>query len=132
MADKQFSAEWRDGEYMSGWATDPEMSDLGIANFVSGWGTQIPNSIAQALSNDTAAEQPQSGDAIEFGIEDVQRVLILIQESNERRETRRAKQQESDPMMRCDCGHTVRRSWVMNASLGTSCVDCYDRMSDEY
>jgi len=31
---------------------------------------------------------------------------------------------------RCDCGHTVAKSLVMNASLGTSCPDCYDRMSD--
>ena len=32
---------------------------------------------------------------------------------------------------RLDCGHDVYyRSHVMNASLGTSCPDCYDRMSD--
>jgi len=30
---------------------------------------------------------------------------------------------------RCDCGHTVAKSSVMSASLGTSCPDCYDRMS---
>lgn len=30
-----------------------------------------------------------------------------------------------------DCGHTVyHQSEVMSASLGTSCPDCYDRMSD--
>ena len=29
----------------------------------------------------------------------------------------------------CDCGHAVPRKLVMNASLGTSCPDCYDRMS---
>jgi len=30
-----------------------------------------------------------------------------------------------------DCGHTVYdRVMVMHASLGTSCPDCYDRMSD--
>lgn len=32
--------------------------------------------------------------------------------------------------VRCDCGHTVARSQVMSASLGTSCPACYDRMSD--
>jgi len=32
-------------------------------------------------------------------------------------------------MVPCSCGHTVPRSDVMNASLGTSCPDCYDRMS---
>ncbi len=33
-------------------------------------------------------------------------------------------------LVRCDCGHSVERALVMNASLGTSCPDCYDRMSD--
>lgn len=32
--------------------------------------------------------------------------------------------------VQCDCGHTVAKNLVMNASLGTSCPDCYDRMSD--
>lgn len=31
--------------------------------------------------------------------------------------------------VKCDCGHVVPRAWVMSASLGTSCPDCYDRMS---
>lgn len=31
--------------------------------------------------------------------------------------------------IRCDCGHEVPEGQVMSASLGTSCVDCYDRMS---
>ena len=29
----------------------------------------------------------------------------------------------------CTCGHSVHPSLVMNASLGTSCPDCYDRLS---
>ena len=29
----------------------------------------------------------------------------------------------------CDCGHDVPEGQVMSASLGTSCFDCYDRMS---
>jgi len=33
-------------------------------------------------------------------------------------------------MVLCDCGHEVARVHVMRASLGTSCPDCYDRMSD--
>ncbi len=32
-------------------------------------------------------------------------------------------------MKKCDCGCTIPRSSVMNASVGTSCPDCYDRMS---
>ena len=33
-------------------------------------------------------------------------------------------------MVKCSCGHTVPASWVMSASRGTSCPDCYDDMSD--
>lgn len=33
-------------------------------------------------------------------------------------------------MVRCDCGHDVPQGRRMSASLGTSCPDCYDRMSD--
>jgi hypothetical protein len=32
-------------------------------------------------------------------------------------------------VVRCDCGHSVQPLSVMHASLGTSCVDCYDRLS---
>ena len=30
----------------------------------------------------------------------------------------------------CDCGHWEQKALVMSTSRGTSCVDCYDRMSD--
>jgi len=32
-------------------------------------------------------------------------------------------------MVKCTCGHMVEKSEVMSASLGTSCLNCYDRMS---
>ena len=32
-------------------------------------------------------------------------------------------------MVECDCGHSAPRDQWMSASLGTSCFDCYDRMS---
>jgi len=33
-------------------------------------------------------------------------------------------------LVACDCGHTVPRAQVMSASQGSSCPDCYDRMSN--
>ena len=30
----------------------------------------------------------------------------------------------------CSCGHTVNAILVMSASMGSSCPDCYDSMSD--
>jgi len=37
--------------------------------------------------------------------------------------------QRDAEMVYCDCGCTVTANQVMSASLGTSCPDCYDRMS---
>jgi len=32
-------------------------------------------------------------------------------------------------MIKCSCGHTVPKTNVMSASMGSSCPDCYDRLS---
>lgn len=31
---------------------------------------------------------------------------------------------------RADCGHMISKSQIMNTSRGTSCMDCYDKMSE--
>ena len=45
---------------------------------------------------------------------------------------RAAQRRDAQPvrMVRCDCGHAAPANLVMNASLGTSCPDCYDKMSN--
>jgi hypothetical protein len=40
------------------------------------------------------------------------------------------RQKQPPKMAMCDCGHEVEVGQRMSASLGTSCPDCYDRMSD--
>ena len=35
-------------------------------------------------------------------------------------------------IIKCSCGHTVPASWVMAANIGSSCPDCYDRLSDQF
>ena len=45
----------------------------------------------------------------------------------------RAKPEQTHTQMvtvMCDCGHRVHPDAVMRASLGTSCADCYDKMSN--
>ena len=37
--------------------------------------------------------------------------------------------QVESEVVKCLCGHTISKNSVMNASLGTCCPDCYDRMS---
>ena len=36
----------------------------------------------------------------------------------------------SQSLVRCSCGHKVEKHLVMSASLGSSCPDCYDRLSN--
>lgn len=43
---------------------------------------------------------------------------------------RRKRKASAVALVACDCGHRVPRSQVMSASRGTSCPDCYDRMSN--
>lgn len=45
-------------------------------------------------------------------------------------EAARLSGRRAQKMVRCSCGHTVPESWVMSASRGTACPDCYDRLSD--
>ena len=33
-------------------------------------------------------------------------------------------------LVKCNCGHTIEKHLVMGSSRGSSCPDCYDRMSD--
>ena len=32
-------------------------------------------------------------------------------------------------LIKCDCGHSIAKQSVMHASTGSSCPNCYDRMS---
>ena len=32
-------------------------------------------------------------------------------------------------LKKCSCGHTIPKTLVMSASMGSSCPECYDRMS---
>jgi len=35
-----------------------------------------------------------------------------------------------EPQILCGCGHQTSKELVMSTSTGTSCPDCYDRMSE--
>lgn len=43
---------------------------------------------------------------------------------------RRKRIEKPVQLIKCSCGHSVPQSQVMSASHGTSCPDCYDRMSN--
>jgi hypothetical protein len=60
------------------------------------------------------------------------RVRLQAVEAEEKARVRELAQRRAQQMVmvRCSCGHTVPQSQVMSASKGTSCPDCYDRMSE--
>jgi len=119
-------AHWYDGEYMSGWKTDYSMINTSIARYMDGWGTYIPREIMARLVP-SAPAMPKDGDTVTFEQADIERVTTLIRQAKAEREIRQARE---NAMVLCACGHTVPRSEVMMASMGSSCPDCYDRMSD--
>lgn len=41
----------------------------------------------------------------------------------------RAERKAAVTLVKCSCGHTIPSAQVMSTSRGTSCLDCYDRMS---
>jgi hypothetical protein len=115
---------WHEGEYLSGWMVTEgaeELKSRGLAQYVSWWGVQVQNDVADALAG---RKLPHSGE-VELAEADVARVEALLAEAKAKREAKLAQVE----MVKCSCGHTVPRSQVMSASLGTSCPDCYDRMS---
>ena len=96
----------------------------GLASYMSGFGMTIHYTVAEALN--PAAKDAGWDSEIEFTSEDVDRVAEMIREAQAKREAAKA----ATRMIRCDCGHTVASNLVMSASTGTSCPDCYDRMSE--
>ena len=50
-------------------------------------------------------------------------------EAFERKMAERRAAAQPIEMVKCACGHTIPRGSVMSTSMGSSCPDCYDRMS---
>lgn len=117
---------WDGGEHYHGWSVSgqdmhrcPALKRL--AYYMEGWGYTMHESTAEALgpvTTNTAGVR-----VIEFEAADVDRVAALVEAARVARAT-------AARLVRCACGHTVTTGQVMSASLGTSCPDCYDRMSD--
>lgn len=58
------------------------------------------------------------------------RLRAIEAEAKEARAALIKETQAEELMIKAGCGHMVRRSQLMAASLGTCCPDCYDKMSD--
>jgi len=125
-----YTVRWYTG-YSSGWLLTPEqtaaLQPTGITWYDRSIGETIPSAVAKALTNNPNAWAGGLMDGVlTFTQEDVDRVAEMVRQTAERRAAQRAQVE----MVRCDCGHTVARNLVMSTSRGTSCPDCYDRMSD--
>jgi uncharacterized protein with ParB-like and HNH nuclease domain len=62
-------------------------------------------------------------------------VLGLLEKTYEemakKEEVSDIQEQKEEEEVMCSCGHFCPRSLVMSTSQGTSCPDCYDRMSED-
>jgi hypothetical protein len=56
-------------------------------------------------------------------------VYIISRKLYDAAQKRAAEAKAKIQYVKCSCGHTVPKSSVMSASMGSSCPDCYDRMS---
>jgi len=65
-----------------------------------------------------------------FGIGEAGKVTASTPLDEIEAERLQSSQEPRTRLVKCNCGHTIPASWVMSASFGTSCPDCYDRMSD--
>ena len=57
-------------------------------------------------------------------------VYVVSRKLYDASEKRAAEANAKIQYVKCSCGHIVPKSSVMSASMGSSCPDCYDRMSD--
>lgn len=92
-------------------------------------GNVVPRFMAvRDLTRDEAINALLSGKTLRNHSEDWYSVCRCGAAYESKMERLRAAQEPVE-MVKCSCGHTVPRTMVMSASLGTSCPDCYDRMS---
>jgi len=93
--------------YGVGWVYYTIGTDLYIADYT---GSDVPEWAVQYYSFEDALDADPSNEDI---------IAMLTAEAPARKRPQ---------MTLCDCGHYTESP--MSASLGTSCPDCYDRMSD--
>ncbi len=72
-----------------------------------------------AHDEETAISQLATGRALSYGADWYAKIRILP----------KLVATPKPRMVKCSCGHTVSRIMVMSSSRGSSCPDCYDRMS---
>lgn len=65
----------------------------------------------------------------QLGMEFAESALRAFVAEHRRLQAEREERRQAEKV-RCDCGHMVARNDVMSTSQGTSCPDCYDRMSN--
>lgn len=79
-----------------------------------------------SISEDDVIAQLGDGNEIQYGtdwyefIRDIESITLK----------RSARVSQPVKMKLCDCGHTIQSSQVMTTSTGTSCPECYDKISE--
>ena len=105
--------------------------------YVGSWGVSYTTATAETLSEAIAAAAKRKNVTEERIIEMLQNGVKVAwcDSPNHYYDhgtgyTRSKRTPQPVKLVRCDCGHSVPSVQVMSTSQGTSCPDCYDRMSE--
>jgi hypothetical protein len=110
----------RELQYCNGgdWIDAGEKTD-GLLKRAENYTNNHPNKIALLDGFETITDKLNAGKRVHIGTD--WDAMIRYKPA--------AREPIAVELVKCDCGHTVPRIQVMNTSTGTSCPDCYDRMS---
>ena len=112
---------------------DYEITDGYIGSFGLTWETAAEETLHDAVEQAAARNKVTSEAIIGYLLDG--KVIAWCDSPNHYydhgagRIRRKTAPKAPEKLIKCGCGHSVPRSQVMNASLGSSCPDCYDRMS---
>lgn len=88
----------------------------------------VTNSMGQIIETITGKYQGYDGDGSAM-ILDNEGIVQYVAHYKVFEIKNKTKNVDIPELMKCDCGHSVPKISVMYTSTGSSCPDCYDRMS---
>jgi len=109
---QECDGKWTDETRINEFIDRVVADELRVAGFIEDYAPRNRNQVIEALQN---------GQTLKYDLDWYANI----------RQTPQSQNSNNHPaLIVCDCGHSVRKEMVMAASMGTSCTNCYDRMSD--
>ena len=102
----------------------PGFFDVNRVELHLGWAAEENN-----ITVDEVIRWLKAGKTVKFDTD--RNSKLRCGEIHEQRVEARKAKQKPVKMIECACGHTINSVLVMSSAFGSSCPDCYDRMSGE-